>query len=87
MITETTCSMLESSSTYDDYKMNTGVYKLTHLEPEWSQTTLYTRVLVNIKKWMKNNQFCSACFSINIWIFERGNAAKNCCEKSTYQQL
>ena len=30
------------------------------------ETTLYTRVLVNVTKWMKKHPFCGACLSIDI---------------------
>ena len=33
MINAITCSLLESSSTSDDYEMNTGVYKSKHSKP------------------------------------------------------
>ena len=29
-------------------------------------TTIYTRVLLNVTKWMKRHPFCGACSSINI---------------------
>ena len=36
--------------------------------PDWFQTTIYTRVQVNITKRMKNHPVCSELFSINIWL-------------------
>ena len=40
----------------------------------WFQMTPYTRVLVKIKKGTKNNPFCGARLSINIWFQGKNNS-------------
>ena len=52
MVTDITCSMLESPSTYDYNEINTGVYKSTRLEPTikhlMKETRLFCRAARNL---------------------------------------
>ena len=54
------------SYTQDDIK--SGIFM--ELLIDWFQTTLYTRVIVNVTKRMKRHPFCGANFSLNIRNFE-----------------
>ena len=38
---------------------------------DWFQATLYTRVLVNVTKRMKNHPFCSTHLSISFWVIKK----------------
>ena len=56
---------INSGRGQNNFPLNTFWYSTRPMD--WFHTTLYTRVLVNITKLMKNHPICGARFSVNIW--------------------
>ena len=76
MITEITCSILESLFTSDDYEINISIYKSTSLEPTikhlMKETRLCRRVASNLVRRGRNNKvkrFLMVKFTLQSMIF------------------